>query len=114
MLEAVAVDVPPVGPSRHAAALYLDGRLLAVGVNSYKTHPIMPRFQPNPLRLHLHAEADAVRQVISKYGEGVLSLCSLRVLRLTEAGRRGNSCPCKGCWKMINHFNIKDVQWTMP
>ena len=52
------------GRFKLAAGVVRRGKLLAVGVNSYKTHPIMMNSGYREGQDCLHAEADAIKNVL--------------------------------------------------
>lgn len=112
VLEAHADHADMVRSSKHAAGLVYKGKVIALGVNQYKTHPIMLRFGKNDKALYLHAEIDCMVRCIQRYGDAMLSKCSLYVLRLDKLGRISNSCPCSGCQRAIEAFGIKKVFHT--
>ena len=101
-----------VRSSRHAAAICYKGAVLSYGVNSYKTHPMMLLYGKNEESIFLHAEIDALVRAISGYGADLLKDCSLYVLRLNKKGEVAPSCPCSGCQKAIEAFQIKKVYHT--
>lgn len=101
-----------VRSSRHAAAICYKGMVLAWGVNSYKTHPMMLLYGKNEESIFLHAEIDALIRAVASYGTDLLKDCSLYVLRLNKKGEVAQSCPCSGCQKAIEAFQIKKVYHT--
>ena len=97
---------------RHAAATVYKKKILAIGKNQMKTHPIMLQYQTDSTKIYLHAEIDAIVKVINVHGADILKHCSLYNLRLTGGGNVAMSKPCKGCQKAIDAFGIKKVFWT--
>lgn len=97
---------------RHAACLIYKGKIISIGINRRKSHPLQKKFQTRPSRIYLHAEIDAIIKAINKHGTSILKDCELNVLRLTKAGKVGNSKPCLGCTKAIKAFGITKVNWT--
>ena len=98
--------------SFHAACLVYKKRIVGVGINKRKSHPMMTRHSPRRGQIYLHAEVDAIIKVINNFGVEILSECSLYVLRTTKTGIIASSKPCEGCQGHINHFGIKEVFWT--
>ena len=98
--------------SKHAAAVYYKGRLLATGTNKKKTHPMMSRFCKHPEAVWLHAEIDCIVKVINYYGTDILKSCQLYVARVCLDGSLANSQPCEGCQKAIEAFGIPTVHFT--
>lgn len=95
--------------SQHCAAVVQNGKILTIGYNRKKTHPLQKKFQNRPERLCLHAEIDAISKIKRKH---ILNTCDLYILRLSKGGTVSNSEPCDGCKKAIKFFNIKRVYWT--
>ena len=97
--------------NRHAAALYIGNKLISVGINQKKTHPIQAKFGRNKDAIYLHAEIAAIVNALK-----VVALDDLRraVLYVAKYSTNGHtlSKPCKGCQRAIMHFNIKDCIWT--
>lgn len=112
ILRSSAETAECVRSSRHACAITYKNKVLAIGRNSLKTHPIMLKFGRNPSSLFLHAEIDAMVKTINQHGVDILSDCELYVLRITKSGKIAESCPCEGCQKAIDFFNIKKVYHT--
>lgn len=107
-----ALKNEPVRSSRHASAITYKKKVLAVGRNSYKTHPIMLTYGRNEESLYLHAEIDAIVKTINLHGSEILKECTLWVLRINKKGELASSCPCLGCRKAIDAFGIKNLEHT--
>lgn len=101
-----------VKSSYHAAAIVHKGRILAIGLNRKKTHPLMARYNERPGQVFLHAEVDAIVRTINRYGDEILKESSLYVLRTTKGGVVAGSKPCSGCQSHIEHFGIPEVFWS--
>jgi len=102
-----------IGSSQHAAVVvYKKKKIIAVGWNKRKSHPLCVEYQPNPQRIYLHAEMDAIIKTINRHGPDMLPDCKLVVLRLTKGGRIAESKPCEGCMSLINAMNVGEVEWT--
>ena len=79
----VAIDLSPVAHAKVAAAIVYKGKIISVGWNSYKTHPLQKHYRRNPLSTFLHAEIDAI---IKAKRTGVdLSECVLYVMRVKKS-----------------------------
>lgn len=111
-LEREALEGEAIRGSKHACAIVHKNKLLAVGTNKLKTHPIMLKYGKNEKAIFLHAEMDAIVRVINLHGADILSECDLYVMRLTQGNKVGNSKPCSGCQRAIEAFNIKKVYHT--
>jgi tRNA(Arg) A34 adenosine deaminase TadA len=107
----IAQDVSQFRKTKHAAAIYLGNKLISVGVNQLKTHPLQARFGINRDAIYLHAEIDAIRNALKRISLDDLSRTTLYVARIRD-GKPKLSKPCAGCTRAILHFNIHDVYWT--
>lgn len=106
------------GRFKLAAGVVRRGKLLAVGVNSYKTHPIMMNSGYREGQDCLHAEADAIKKCIKMGYADLLSSCELYVVRVKHPSKftddyvHGLAKPCEGCNNIINDYNFKSVYYT--
>lgn len=112
MLHEVAYDGEVIRGSKHACAIVYKKRLLSIGTNKLKTHPMMGKFSKNPKAVFLHAEIHAIVQAINRYGPDILKQSTLYVTRLTAGNKVGDSKPCSGCAACIDAFQIKHVVHT--
>lgn len=110
-LMVLAEDTSQFDKHRHAAAIYLGNKLIAVGVNQLKTHPLQARFGINHEAVYLHAEIDAIKNALKRIPLEALSQVTLYVAK-SRAGKPKMSKPCAGCQKAILHFGIPQVYWT--
>ena len=97
---------------KHASAIVYKKKIIALGKNQMKTHPIMLQYQSDSTKIYLHSEIDAIVKVINNHGSEILKHSSLYNLRLTGGGNVAMSKPCNGCQKAIDAFGIKRVFWT--
>jgi deoxycytidylate deaminase len=98
---------PIEGLSKMAAVIYDRNRLISIGLNSHKTHPLAKQFQKNVHALKIHAEIAAIvnaRQSV----EGM----SMFIARVNRSGLPMLAKPCNGCFRAITAFGIKNVHWT--
>jgi len=95
------------GMRYHIAALLWRGkRLIHIGINSYKTHPLFGRtYEDGVTSYCLHAEMDAVR--FAKPGD---RLEVLRFIKSTSDFVMAK--PCKHCNKHILSAKLKSVRYT--
>lgn len=113
-LIAAAISNPGVrGRYKIAAGIYFRNQLKVIGVNRYKTHPIMLGGEYRKEQIYLHAEADAIVKATRLCLP--LDQCSLLVVRVKRC--KGNwvealAKPCKGCMNLISKFELKEVSWT--
>lgn len=104
----VAQDLSQLQKHKHAAAIYVGNRLVGVGVNKMKSHPLQAKFGRNSDAIYIHAEIDAIRNALKRIPLADLENATLYVAK----ARATNSKPCEGCQKAIIHFGIKKVFWT--
>lgn len=110
-LVAIAQDVSDFDKNRHAASIYIGNRLISIGVNQLKSHPLQAKFGANPDKIFLHAEIDAIRNALRRVKISELQSAVLYVARVRQGVIR-LSMPCVGCQGAIMHFGIRDVYWT--
>lgn len=112
------------GKFKLAAGVVWKGRLVASGVNSYKTHPIMTNGAYRDQQMCLHAEAAALvkaSKIMLPYALSQSELYVVRVCKgqgigpewLTQLGyREALAKPCKGCMALIEEYGVPEVKWT--
>lgn len=96
----------------HVCGIWRRNRLIAVGYNSRKSHPIQSKYKSRNERIFLHAELSAIHSVIRTRGVSYLQHCTLVVIRLDAEGNEANSRPCIGCLRAIKEFGLKDFYHT--
>ena len=106
----VAEDVSTFDKCRHAAALYVGNRLIGLGVNQMKSHPLQAKFGRKDA-IYIHAEIDAIRNALRRVSVDELQDAVLYVVRSKRSKPR-MSRPCDGCMRAIVHFGIQTVYWT--
>jgi len=115
----VASHSPPVYRTQIAAAIYLRHSLIALGHNSYKTHPFQARFGKHRDCIYLHAEIDAIKNALKYTDIVLLRKAELYVARMKweDGGRArkisGLARPCEGCQRAICTFGIENVFYTL-
>lgn len=110
-LQTIAKDVPDFPYHRHAAAIYIGNRLVSVGINQRKTHPLQAKFGKNSDAIFLHAEISAIVNALKVVSADDLRDAILYVAKYSPSGKT-MSKPCKGCQRAIGYFGFKDVHWT--
>lgn len=78
-------------------------RVLSVGYNSNKTHPIM-----DTTMRQLHAECSAVLRC----PDADLKGCDVIVARARSEGRAGLARPCRACQSILKRRGVKRVFYT--
>lgn len=85
------------------ALVVKKNRVLSIGYNSSKTHPIMDtRMQM------IHAECDA----ILRCPEAVVDGAEVIVARIKPSGKPGLARPCEVCEKILKRFGVRRVFYT--
>lgn len=120
MLERLAINNPGTkGRYKLAAGIVYKKHLIATGVNSYKSHPLMTQFGKNDSAIYIHAEVDAIKNALRLIDMDQIGKCDLYVLRVKRSGdkktspwTRALSCPCEGCQRAIVHFGLRNVYYT--
>lgn len=107
----IAEDLSDFDKNRHAASIYIGNRLVSVGVNQLKTHPLQKKFGMNAEAIYLHAEVDAIRNALKRVSPLDLQNATLYVAK-SKNGTARMSKPCTGCQKAIIHFGIPNIFWT--
>lgn len=111
-LKALAEDVEPVSRVRLVAAVLYKNKIISIGKNQYKTHPVMKKFGRNSEAIYLHAEIDAINKAAKLLSEKQFKKSHLYVVRVKKDGSLGLAKPCNGCQKCIDHYNINTVEYT--
>jgi len=98
-----------------AAGVVYKNRLVAVGVNSYKSHPLMSKYGKNPEAIYLHAEVDAIKNALRVLSLQELEKSDILVVRVRKDGHDYKTClakPCDGCARAIQAFNLRNLYYT--
>jgi tRNA(Arg) A34 adenosine deaminase TadA len=98
-----------------AAGVVYKNRLVAVGVNSYKSHPLMTKYGKNPEAIYLHAEVDAIKNALRVLSLQELEKSDILVVRVKKDGHDYKTClakPCEGCARAIEAFNLRNLYYT--
>lgn len=118
LLRTIAADVSPVAHARIAAAVVYRKDIIALGACQKQTHPLQKQFSRNPESIYLHAEIDAIKNVLKRYSPRVLKSSTLIVVRQKWADSNktklvdGLACPCDGCQRAIDYYQIPNVEWS--
>ena len=105
---AVAMTGVGTGPRRsfrHGAVLVKKNRVVSVGLNSMKTHPILSRFTLWP---YMHAESNA----IIRHGLDNCEGLGLYVVRIDRNNDYMMSKPCRACRGLIEQAGLSDTYYT--
>lgn len=120
MLTRLAIDNPGIkNQFKLSAGITLGKHLVATGINSYKTHPIMKKWGRHSKSVCLHAEIDAIKNALRLITPSELEKSTLYVVRVkrpepfADKWTYGLAKPCKGCLRAIEAFNIQKVYYTL-
>lgn len=117
MCYTVARDLDRVAGAR-VVALLVFKNITAWGQNSGKTHPLQAQYGRNEEAIYLHAEIDAIRNMLRQLDPDDLKRCTMYVARAkyVDGTKRemvfGEAKPCSGCQGAIKAFRIKKVVYT--
>lgn len=100
----------PVFRVRIVAAIVKKGKIVAIGKNQTKTHPVAALYGKHEKAIYLHAEVDAINK--AKKHLGSLSGTELYVMRMKQDGTIGLSLPCEGCSRCIVDNSIPKVNYS--
>lgn len=90
---------------RLGAVIVKGGNILSTGFNSIRPSKILGTKT-------LHAEADAVLQLLKQRRLHDLAGSEIYVTRFTKAGQVGMAKPCEACQRLITSVGIKRVHYT--
>ena len=119
ILKRAALDIAnPVRSYRVAASILYKKKIVAFGVNRYKTDPIQDRFKKNPDSIYLHAEVSAVKNALRVIDLDDFRKCDMFVARIKRLEYGGEyvyatAKPCEGCSRCIAEFGIRNVYYTV-
>lgn len=104
----------PTDLNKMAAVIAKGRKIIGIGYNSRKTHPLMLKFAEadNELKTCLHAEIDAIRQALRQYDEEELQGASIYIARVLKNGETAMAKPCNVCQKALEAYGICAVYWT--
>jgi deoxycytidylate deaminase len=118
-LSDLAREKPMVYRAKIVAGIYIRNNLIAVGENSYKTHPFQARFSKHEDCIYLHAEIDAIKNALREVEVDELARAEMYVARMKwnsgekEYLKPGMAKPCEGCQRAIATFDISHVYYTI-
>jgi tRNA(Arg) A34 adenosine deaminase TadA len=107
----IADDLSSFDKHKHAAAIYVGNKLVSVGVNQLKSHPLQKKFGMNSESIYLHAEVDAIKNALKRISPLDMRNATLYIAK-SKNGVPRLSKPCVGCQRAIIHFGIPNVYWT--
>ena len=94
------------------AVLVKNGKVIGVGFNKIKNHPMQQRF--DKVRgfsgTGIHAEIDCIRNAVRNFND--TENATMYIARVTKNNTLANSKPCKGCHAAILEFGISVIYYT--
>lgn len=98
------------------AVIVRKNRIISVGFNSTKSHPLAKLYSKHPNAIYLHAEIHAIIKYLRV--DSSISGSSIFIARRTYDSRKkpvgyGLAKPCEGCAAAIAHFNFGLVAYSV-
>jgi deoxycytidylate deaminase len=121
-LKQVAIANPREGSAKVAAAVVRGKKIVAIGMNRGKSHPMQAKYNEskNPDRIFLHAEIDAIKNALKFSDEEDLKRSVMYVVRVKRPNTHdkvnwvyGASFPCSGCLNCLEAFQIRDIVYIV-
>lgn len=94
--------------THHYAFILKQNKIIKVGWNKKKTHPLTKKYSYHSGIVYIHAELD----VILKMQKEDLSQYSLLSIRVMKNGNFGPAKPCLGCSALLKQVGISDIYFT--
>jgi len=116
-LTKVAVANPNL-TEKLAAAIVHRNKIISIGMNRMKTHPLAVKYGRNKDAIYLHAEIDSIKNALREIDIDNFEKCDIYVVRVKKEkpfGKKyiwGLAKPCSGCQKAIQDFGIRRVIYT--
>ena len=111
----LAIEVAKANPieklPQMAAIIAKRRKVMGVGLNSRKSHPMMFRFSKTELKICAHAEISAINQALRNYDEEELRGAKIFVARVLKNGLPAMAKPCIHCQSAIENFGLI-TEWT--
>lgn len=100
--------------TKMAAIIVYQNRIVGVGLNNRKTHPLQDRFKKNPMAIWIHAEIAAINNALRTISPDKLKRSIIYIARYhKDEITQGLAKPCNGCWKALLTFELKKVIYTL-
>jgi tRNA(Arg) A34 adenosine deaminase TadA len=110
----IAEANPVLKLPKMGAVVVKYNKVVAVGWNSYKSHPMQARYGRHEMAICTHAEVAAISNALRNLTNEEVANSDLYVARITRTGDVGIAKPCEGCDRVIKKFKIRNVFWTVP
>lgn len=111
-------EANPHNAEKMASAIVYRNRIISVGMNSMKSHPLQAKYAKNEHAIFLHSEIAAIKNALREVDVDDLSKCEIYVARVkkekpfTKKYVLGLAKPCPGCERAIAEFGLKRVVYT--
>lgn len=106
------------GRSLHLSFIVYKGRIISIGQNSKKTHPINLR---NPKISKDGIDISRLRGTCSELSAVTrlknltnipTNKCSLVNIRINKINEMRNSCPCNSCFSLLSYHSFRDIYFS--
>lgn len=101
-----------------AAAIVYRNKIISIGINSMKSHPLQAKYGKNEHAIFLHAEIAAIKNALRETSVEELSRCEIYIARIKKPSQFsleygwGLAKPCEGCARAIAEFGLKKTVYT--
>ena len=101
-----------------AAAVVCRNKIISIGINSMKSHPMAAKYGKNEHAVYLHAEVAAIKNALREIDVDDFSKCDIYITRVkkeapfTKKFVWGLAKPCIGCERAIAEFGLKRTIYT--
>lgn len=108
----------PTQSEKMAAAIVYRNRIISIGMNSMKSHPLQAKYAKNDHAIYLHSEIAAIKNALREVEIDDLAKCDIYIARVkkekpfTKKYVYGLAKPCAGCERAIAEFGLKRVVYT--
>lgn len=108
----------PAQREKLAAAVVCRNRIISIGINSMKSHPMAAKYGKNEHAVYLHAEVAAIKNALREIDVDDFSKCDIYITRVkkeapfTKKFVWGLAKPCVGCERAIAEFGFKRTIYT--
>jgi len=113
---ALAVSISPSNGKRnkHVALIVKGNRILSVGVNSERSHPLAKRLKLTKESESQCAELNACLKLGLTHKEELPDFSGLTIIvvRVSKSGTLIMSKPCVGCQQLIRQCGFRKVYWS--
>jgi len=108
----------PNPQEKFAAAVVYRNKIVSVGMNSMKSHPMAAKYGKNEHAIFLHAEVAAIKNALRELDVDDFSKCDIYITRVkkekpfTKKFVWGLAKPCPGCERAIAEFGFRRTIYT--